>query len=69
MFRLFKNVSNPLFFTKNFGHRQFSTEQKAVTSELKLDNSMTPKKIVEYLDAFIVGQQDAKKSMAIALSN
>jgi len=30
---------------------------------------MTPKKIVEYLNKFIIGQQDAKRSMAVALRN
>lgn len=69
MFRLFKNVSKPCFLIKNFGQRQFSQQQTAAVPELKLDKEMTPKKIVEYLDAFIVGQNEAKKSMAVALSN
>jgi ATP-dependent HslUV protease ATP-binding subunit HslU len=30
---------------------------------------MTPKKIVAYLDEYIVGQKDAKKTIAIALRN
>lgn len=31
--------------------------------------NMTPKQIVEYLDGYIIGQQDAKKAVAIALRN
>ena len=30
---------------------------------------LTPRKIVEYLDEYIVGQQDAKRSVAVALRN
>ncbi len=32
-----------------------------------MDSSLTPKKIVELLDKYIVGQKDAKKAIAIAL--
>lgn len=32
-------------------------------------SAMTPKEIVEYLDAYIIGQKDAKKIVAIALRN
>ncbi len=32
-----------------------------------MDNKLTPKKIVELLDKYIVGQNDAKKAIAIAL--
>ncbi len=32
-----------------------------------MDNNLTPKKIVELLDKYIVGQKDAKKAIAIAL--
>ncbi len=32
-----------------------------------MDNQLTPKKIVELLDRYIVGQKDAKKAIAIAL--
>lgn len=31
--------------------------------------SLTPKKVVEYLDRFIIGQQEAKKAVAISLRN
>ena len=30
---------------------------------------MTPKEVVEYLDEYIIGQKDAKKTIAIALRN
>ena len=32
-------------------------------------DALTPRKIVEYLDHYIVGQRDAKKSVAVALRN
>lgn len=34
-----------------------------------MDSTLTPRKIVAYLDEYIIGQQDAKKSVAIALRN
>lgn len=30
---------------------------------------LTPRKIVEYLDQYIVGQKEAKRSVAVALRN
>jgi len=36
---------------------------------MKHDNYPTPKEIVEYLDKYIIGQDEAKKSVAIALRN
>ena len=35
----------------------------------KKNNHMTPKEIVRELDKYIIGQQQAKKSVAIALRN
>mmetsp|Transcript_8720 Transcript_8720/g.13893 ORF Transcript_8720/g.13893 Transcript_8720/m.13893 type:complete len:494 (+) Transcript_8720:2-1483(+) len=35
----------------------------------QLSNDMTPKQIVEYLNKHIVGQQDAKRAIAIAMRN
>lgn len=43
-------------------------EKKAVTQELGLNNQ-TPREIVAELDKYIVGQDEAKKSVAIALRN
>ena len=34
-----------------------------------LDDKLTPRQIVEELDKYIVGQEEAKKSVAIALRN
>jgi len=34
-----------------------------------LDNELTPRQIVEELDKYIVGQEDAKKAVAVALRN
>jgi ATP-dependent HslUV protease ATP-binding subunit HslU len=35
----------------------------------RLDDPLTPKKIVEELDKYIIGQMDAKKAVAVALRN
>lgn len=32
-----------------------------------MNDELTPRRIVEYLDQYIIGQQDAKKSVAVAL--
>ena len=45
-----------------------ATKKKVVTKELGI-NDQTPREIVEELNKFIVGQDDAKKSVAIALRN
>ncbi len=34
-----------------------------------MNTNMTPREIVKYLDAYIIGQQEAKKAIAIALRN
>ena len=34
-----------------------------------MNDELTPRRIVEYLDQYIIGQQDAKKSVAVALRN
>ena len=39
------------------------------TPQANLKQSLTPKQIVELLDKRIIGQSDAKKSVAIALRN
>ncbi len=34
-----------------------------------MDNNYTPRQIAEKLDQYIIGQQDAKRSVAVALRN
>ena len=34
-----------------------------------MNDELTPRRIVEYLDQYIIGQQYAKKSVAVALRN
>jgi ATP-dependent HslUV protease ATP-binding subunit HslU len=47
-----------------------SGESKALTREAAADfSTMTPRKIVEELDRYIVGQEKAKRAVAIALRN
>ena len=33
------------------------------------NTNLTPRKIVEYLDQYIIGQSDAKRAVAVALRN
>ena len=33
------------------------------------ESSLTPQKVVEYLDRFVIGQHDAKKAVAISFRN
>ena len=44
-------------------------EEKSNTPEVEFMASLTPKQIVEELDKFIVGQNKAKRAVAIALRN
>ena len=68
MFRFVKNLHRNCSITRTFA-KKFSSEQETqVPAVEKAEPSMTPKNIVEYLNDFIIGQQDAKRSMAIALS-
>ena len=69
MLRFIKNVSTNSFFNQNI-QRMFCSVQEAAPVEkfINTDDKMTPREIVKYLDTHIIGQNDAKKSMAIALS-
>jgi ATP-dependent protease Clp ATPase subunit len=68
-----------LKFAKNFQRLAQSTTifQVRCFSEVpikpepvdEISSDMTPKKIVQYLNKYIIGQEDAKRAMAIALSN
>ena len=46
-------------------------DECAIFEEVKvgLDDKLTPRQIVQKLDKYIVGQEDAKKAVAIALRN
>src|SRR6056297_1080226 len=61
--------------THEFAWRQWeksiSLERRInkVTKALPKRESLTPKRIVELLDKYIIGQDEAKKSVAIALRN
>lgn len=69
MFRFIRNVQKNSAVVRT-SRRAFSSEQETVQPSVtdQPESAMTPKKIVEYLNSFIIGQQDAKRSMAIALS-
>ncbi|CAK9204586.1 unnamed protein product [Sphagnum troendelagicum] len=58
--------------TERIGEAGFSTVAAAVTT-VRVDDagweSLTPAKVVEMLDCHIVGQQDAKRAVAVALRN
>jgi len=56
--------------TESIGEAGFSTVAAAVTTVPGDDagwESLTPAKVVEMLDCHIVGQQDAKRAVAVAL--
>ncbi|CAN5959416.1 unnamed protein product [Sphagnum jensenii] len=58
--------------TERIGEAGFSTVAAAVTTVPVDDSgweSLTPAKVVEMLDCHIVGQQDAKRAVAVALRN
>ncbi len=46
-----------------------ATEVKPISPDLASKMMMTPREIVEELDRFIIGQNDAKRAVAIALRN
>jgi len=71
MIRFIKNVSInlPIFFRPSYSRRFSNIAEGTPEVDLNTETTMTPKKIVEYLNKFIIGQQDAKRSMSIALSN
>ena len=48
--------------TENFTNKVF-------THSYSDESELTPKKLVEYLDRFIIGQGDAKKAIAISFRN
>ena len=52
--------------TKN---KKISLENSEITNQKKIGQNLTPKEIVQELDRYIVGQNDAKKAVAIALRN
>src|SRR6056297_2315738 len=47
----------------------YREENSKVTKALPKSEELTPKRIVELLDKYIIGQDEAKKSVAIALRN
>jgi len=71
MIRFIKNVSInlPIFFRPSYSRRFSNIAEGTPEVDLNTETTMTPKKIVEYLNKFIIGQQDAKRSMSIALRN
>jgi ATP-dependent protease Clp ATPase subunit len=58
--------------TRTF-HRSLLLQQQQValetTTSSTIDDDLTPQEVVNQLNRYIVGQQDAKKAVAIALRN
>jgi hypothetical protein len=68
---MLKTFQKLRFFTYSFTKPSlclFSETKLPDTPSEEFTSEMTPKKTVQYLDQFIIGQPDAKKAMAIALS-
>ncbi|MDY0095189.1 MAG: ATP-dependent protease ATPase subunit HslU [Candidatus Vecturithrix sp.] len=51
------------------GIREHAQQEEEALRRAALSQSLTPKQIVAELDKYIIGQQDAKRSVAIALRN
>jgi len=49
-------------------HKYKHKNIRTISQGVNLEN-LTPKQIVEYLDKYVIGQQDAKKTIAVALRN
>ena len=45
------------------------TQDSIITNTITNTQNLTPREIVDYLDQYIIGQQEAKKAIAIALRN
>lgn len=69
MLKFAKNFQLLIQNTRIFSVRYFSEASAKPQHVEEFSSDMTPKKIVEYLDKYIIGQSDAKRAMAIALSN
>src|SRR3954452_9684092 len=48
---------------------QIIEEELSETSELKLEELPKPREIYEFLDDYVIGQEQAKKVMAVAVYN
>ncbi len=51
------------------GIRENAQQEEEALRRAALSQSLTPKQIVAELDKYIIGQQEAKRSVAIALRN
>ena len=50
-------------------HQFFVKNSPAQNTAAPMAKSFTPREIVEYLDQYVIGQEDAKRTLAIAVSN